>query len=317
MKLLLNELSMHGQFQNTLQFAQAIDTIMSLRAVAKQFGRDVYCGTNMAQLPAVHQSTMLEEMQRMSVDKKRALMHWLSRVGPHWEESRQHSSEDYFSYGAEVVTDTALGEAASLMLQRQLCGLVSFAPSAWLHSVVLINYVNSLNEATPIEVENYWDSQALECALKRLPRTCNDWSSLEQQSRQRYTGIYFSDDCFDGLNGVPVSSSAINQIMQLLDTLNQFKQCFDAAGQRTSEGHEIYQKHFTGTKAWFTDSSDSEKNEFSAALIFKHPAHQNKTIECPWHGKVKTPQLRIHFSMPVTAKDSLYVVYIGPKLTKR
>jgi hypothetical protein len=40
-------------------------------------------------------------------------------------------------------------------------------------------------------------------------------------------------------------------------------------------------------------------------------------IFCTWHGKVKTPQYRIHFSWPISAVAPLYVVYIGPKITKR
>ena len=35
------------------------------------------------------------------------------------------------------------------------------------------------------------------------------------------------------------------------------------------------------------------------------------------HGKVKTPQIRIHFSWPITASTPLYVVYVGYKITKK
>ena len=42
-----------------------------------------------------------------------------------------------------------------------------------------------------------------------------------------------------------------------------------------------------------------------------------KTLFCPWHGKVQTPQLRVHFSYPIRANEPLYIVYVGPKLTKR
>ena len=38
---------------------------------------------------------------------------------------------------------------------------------------------------------------------------------------------------------------------------------------------------------------------------------------CPWHGKVKSPQYRIHFSWPTTATTPIYIVYVGPKLTKK
>ena len=43
-----------------------------------------------------------------------------------------------------------------------------------------------------------------------------------------------------------------------------------------------------------------------------------RKLFCPWHGKVSTRTLRIHFSPgQIRASDPLYVVYVGPKLTKR
>jgi len=52
-------------------------------------------------------------------------------------------------------------------------------------------------------------------------------------------------------------------------------------------------------------------------MTFPDPDVQGETLFCSWHGKVKTPQYRIHFSWPVTAASPVYVVYVGPKITKR
>jgi len=52
-------------------------------------------------------------------------------------------------------------------------------------------------------------------------------------------------------------------------------------------------------------------------MTFRHPEKADETIFCPWYGKVGTPQLRVHFSWPVRADETLYVVYVGPKITKR
>jgi hypothetical protein len=79
----------------------------------------------------------------------------------------------------------------------------------------------------------------------------------------------------------------------------------------------LYQEYFTGKKAWFTDSSDSEKNRFKSQLTFKHPDVAGEDLICTWHGKVKSPQIRLHFSWPVSADTPLYVVYVGPKITKK
>ena len=85
----------------------------------------------------------------------------------------------------------------------------------------------------------------------------------------------------------------------------------------------VYRDFFTGKKgdggrgAMFSDSSDTEKDDFASELRFRHPDRPDERLFCPWHGKVQTPQLRVHFSHPIRADVPLYVVYVGPKLTKR
>ena len=114
-----------------------------------------------------------------------------------------------------------------------------------------------------------------------------------------------------------VRAWAAERIQVLLYTLDKFKGCFNEDGQRNAEGHRIYADHFAGAKAWFSDSSDTEKSVFRKALTFPHPAEPGKPLFCTWHGKVKSPQIRIHFSWPVRSDTPLYVVYVGPKRTEQ
>jgi hypothetical protein len=51
-------------------------------------------------------------------------------------------------------------------------------------------------------------------------------------------------------------------------------------------------------------------------MTFRHPDTGAKMF-CPWHGKVKTPQIRIHFAWADRCGDPLIVAYIGMKITKR
>lgn len=130
-------------------------------------------------------------------------------------------------------------------------------------------------------------------------------------------------DAFAPLVGHPFASGAAERLLFIMHLLDRFKACFDEDGQRTLEGHEIYRDFFTGQKGeggrgpLFTDSSEKEKKSFKAEMTFKHPTDSSKTLFCPWHGKVQTPPLRVHFSWPVRADEPLFIVYVGPKITKR
>ncbi len=74
---------------------------------------------------------------------------------------------------------------------------------------------------------------------------------------------------------------------------------------------------FEGDRAWFSDSSDTEKSRFRRELTFPHPEEPAKSLFCPWHGKERHQTLRVHFSWPIQAGKPVYVVYAGPKRMKR
>ena len=72
-----------------------------------------------------------------------------------------------------------------------------------------------------------------------------------------------------------------------------------------------------GDKAWFSDSSEGEKHAFKSSLTFPHPDDDGKTLFCTWHGKVSHMVMRLHFSWPIRKGKPVYIVYAGPKITKK
>jgi len=316
MQVLLNDLSLHGQFPSVPDFQNALRSIMRIRNKMQQFGRELYCHRNIVQAQVSHELTIQQAIQQFDLNERRAVMGWLTQHGPFWEDDRSHESDDYFEYQEQVVTDTALGEAAFRCFNGSEYHTFSLAPSNWMFTPIPVVWLRD-NKATDIEVSNHWEISTLETALRAAAAPIQTWEQLASIMPIRCTNLTFTTDSFEPLLGYPFVNSAAKRIVELLETLDKFKSCFDLQGQRTTEGQRIYQDHFVGEKAWFTDSSDSEKNKFKANLTFKHPFSDTETLFCTWHGKVKTPQFRIHFSWPISANESVYVVYIGPKITKK
>lgn len=316
MELLVNDLSIVGQFADLATFQGAIDRVMVMRVIAKQFGHELYCHKNIARAQVTQNLSMPQAIQAFERNKQQAIMQWLTRHGPFWEDSQLHSPDDYLECNGEIVTETAVGEAAFCShhgVQRQL---ISMTPSSWEFSPITVNWVSD-DKIRSFAVINYWEEEELKSSLRAASTPISSWEQLEEVARKRFTDLTFSIDSFEFLYGHPFVSSASRQILTRLEVLNRFKCCFDDNGVRTEEGEQIYQNHFTGNEAWFTDSSSSEKNEFNTELTFKHPELEGKFLFCSWHGKVNTPKIRIHFSWPVRSDESLYVVYVGPKITKR
>lgn len=321
--LLVNELSFHGQFADLATFRAAISRIMTIRGIARRYGRELYCHKGMAYAQVTAQMTMPQAVQSLNINEQRALRSWMSQAGPFWEDARVHSPDEWLELDGSIVTDTAIGEAAWCGLHSIERELISASPSNWLVSPLSVEWISSSGERHIVGVRNHWEPFRLEEYLQAAPTAINSWKQLGTCAIARCPLLTFSNDAFTPLDGHPFSSSAAERVLSLLCTLNRFKSCFDANGERTAEGHEIYQDFFTGVKegggrgAMFSDSSDGEKDEFRKQLTFKHPGDVAQTLFCTWHGKVQTPQLRVHFSWPVRSNEPFYIVYAGPKLTKR
>ncbi|WP_169203256.1 hypothetical protein [Aromatoleum bremense] len=267
--------------------------------------------------------TMPQAIQALAFEKRRAFMLWLTQHGPFWEDSRKHGPDDWIECNGSIVTDSAVGEAAWCCLNGIKQSLVSLTPSSWEFSPVPVDWVSNTGDKKSTGVVNHWTPAAIEAALQAEPAPLISWSQLDALAIARCTRLTFAADAFAPLNGLPFVSGAAQRLLFVLETLNRFKSCFDVAGQRTPEGHEIYHDFFTGKKeeggrgALFSDSSDEEKSKFRSEMTFQHPADNTMSLFCSWHGKVQTPQLRVHFSWPIRADEPVYVVYVGPKITKQ
>ncbi len=260
---------------------------------------------------------MPHAVQSLPEAARRAWMRWLTIHGPFWEDARLHRPDDFFQCRGEVVTDTAVGEAAFCCIHGSARGLVSFSPSDWVVPAVEVTWIRDDDCSIDVKVDNFWEPEPLEGWLQQNPAPVISWDSLETRVTTECQRLVFARDAFAKIKNHSFAPGAALRIQILLRTLDTLKGCFDSHGKRTERGNQIVADHFSGEKHWFSDSSDSEKNDFASELTFPHPIRRGEHLFCPWHGKVKTPQLRIHFSWPIRADEPTFVVYVGPKRTKR
>ena len=317
MELFFNELSLHGQFFEISGFAESMTRVMRMREVARRYGRELRCHRNTANAAAVRKRSVQAALGGLERDARSAVMQWLIKSGPFWDDERQHGEDDYLECRGEVVTDSGIGEAAFGAFRGLEYAVVSAKPSDWLASPLSVTWRESEERAKTAEIDNYSEVAALRAAVEGRPRPISSWDALEQAAGMQCPDLVFSPDAFTPLSCLPFHRGAAERLLLRLKTLQRVKDGFDSRGRRTAAAEEIYRTHFSGEKAQFSDSSESEKSEFRSELTFPHPGEPGESLFCPWHGKVKTPQLRIHFSSPIEADAPLFVVYVGPKKTKR
>lgn len=325
MEALVNDLSLHGQFPDVTAFKAAIQQVMTLRALAKRYRRDVYCHRNLIEAQITPTLKINHVLNHFELSARRSIILWLQTQGPFWDDERAHGCDDWLSDpSGDVVTDTALAEAAFRRMHGADHHLVSFAPSDWMRTPLAVAWTRDDEADLLSDVPNHWAEETFEAALKAAPKPLESWNDVTATARARFNRLVFADDAFEPLHPCSFHPGAASALIERLDVLHRLTACFDANGKRSPEGQRIYNDHFAdkgggdgGGKSWFSPSSNDELNTFKSKLTFVHPDKPTETLICSWHGKVKIQQLRIHFHWPFTATDKCYVVYVGPKLTKR
>jgi hypothetical protein len=317
LELLANDLSIHGQFHDLLAFRDALARLMAMRAAARRFGRDVHCHRQFLMVEALPGVSLQQTLGQLDRSERLAAIGWLTRGGPFWEDLRRHGAGDWLEYRGEVVTDTAVGEAAFRALHGVTSGLLSVTPSDWSFSPVEVTWREPPDNMRDraVALENWWNAEELERSLQTAEPQISSWANLRHVSTARFASLTFAGDCFEPLSGIPFLPSAADRIRALLQILDRFARAFDASGKRTPNGQRVYQNYFTGDSAPFSDSSDKEKRRFNKELTFHDPNNPGRYLLCPWHGKVA--DFRIHFSWPVRYGEPVYVVYVGSKITRR
>lgn len=303
---MLNELSIEGQFFDNAALGESIGKIIGMRNAAKRFGVEVYCHTNTANRHVRPDTALIHALSR---DQRMYMTSWLTRQGPFWEDARRHAPNEWYEYDGEIVTDTGLAEAAHCVeigIDRRV---VSFAPSSWERSPIVVVRRDDNRAEGRIHLANYWNVSDLEQELIKAARKPKSWKELEEVCHRRFASLNFTADSFRPLNGQPFAPGVAERIAIRLEVLNDIQ---TSGGLGSSEGRRLYDKHFIGDRAWFSDSSDSEKREFEGKLTFD--VGGEPTL-CGWHGKINTPPYRIHFNWPIQAGGALHVVYVGWKIT--
>ena len=319
MQLIANDLSVHGQFHDVGSFRKSFGTIQALRAVAKRFGRDIHCSRDLVNAEPFRGVPMSQAIGRFSRDQQRSMMSWLTSGGPFWDDLRRHGPDDYLECGGEVVTDSGVGEAAFRSLLAAPCALVSFVPSDWNYAPVEVALRHAEDEVPDriAKLPNWRTVSEVETGLAEAGLPMITWDELEASCVMRFTRLCFAKDAFAKMAGVPFARSSAERIFVLLGIVDRRARAFDPNGAPTGEARHIDRDYFSGENALFTDSSPTEKRDFRSRLTFRHPKNLGTPIWCPWHGKERGSTLRIHFSWPIRHNESVYVVYVGPKLTKR
>jgi hypothetical protein len=312
----VNDLSLCAQYSQTATFLDDLKKLMSIRSKVPLLDKKLFCSRTLYTRPVTATLNFREAVKLLPSQNVHLVLAWLTKNGPFWEDSREFCEEDYFEHCGQDVTNSGLGEAARRLLVGLQASSFSFSRGGFDYSAIDILHGLPEDLLDTVPVPNLWDMNSLhQCALVVTPSPEN-WPQMLEQAQHRFDKLLFSQKSIDRLRKEPFSQYVVERVFVLLDVLQRFMDYLCEDGSYSDENHELIAKHFVGEKAWFTDESVSNKRDFREDLSFPDTEHDGQKVFCPWHGKIKTPQYRIHFEWPVEARPKLRIFYIGPKITK-
>ncbi len=313
MELFFNELSIHNQFQSKDDFKAAVHQFRMYREVVTNAGLRLYIHRNIFERPTLgitFRKGIQKYFQRQQV---RTLMNWFSKDGFFLPDDACADVEDrfvcYFPDGAEEknkdVTESALGECAFRKIAGEDTGSISLEKSKFSWSPIKIILSKSDEEAL---IDNDYTLYSLKERLDGLLPYMSSWPMLVERI-EHLPNITLEPYVKDKLIINPFSKNIAEGIYCCAKELSEM-----STAASLEQFNELFVKYATGTKARFSDSSAGEKRDFKAVLTFDVDDEQRL---CPYHGKIKIQQYRIHIVDRPAYQKSIRVVYIGPKLTKR
>ncbi len=317
---IVNDLSLSGQYQSVEEFCTTLDQLLSVRERNEVIQGRIFCSPLLGDRPVIG-NTILRNivLHQASHLLRQRTLRWIGKDGPFWTGERAPNDDDLFWFERKEVTEQGLGEAARRRILSIDAHTFSFPRSEPSCDGSPLRVVHGLLEEPfgTVEVPNTCRPESIASGVLNsfgLPRS---WHAAFESLRIQFHRITFSRELEQFVEGQPFVKNVYERSRELLAVLDQLLVSRDENGQWTSESNRLIANHFQGEKAWFSDESEGNKRDFERELTFRDPEDAATELFCPWHGKIKTPQYRIHFQWPIDANQRrVKVVYIGPKITK-
>lgn len=312
--ILFNDASLHGQFEAVDPFRESLRTVWGIRSRLVERGLQLRVCRSVRQRQVTPSATFNDLLGSVPREIKVRLLVWIDREGPFWDEERNHSDGEYYECCGELVTDTGAAEAAFLKTDDADAWLFSIMPSKFLTNPLTVMWRDRGDGDLDIDVPNGWTlDHAEQCAVE-FERPPASWEKLLDWAARECRHLELSPQIPQQLPTQFIPNVA-NRSQVLLRALNEMVGHLQSGNQAAF--NQLRAEWMQGDRARFSPSSESELREFSVELTFNHP-HTGASILCSWHGKIQTPQYRIHFEWPPPeGEEKLFVAYIGPKITRR
>jgi len=318
-KLILNDLSIKRDLKGVVALNQqllATVRLVSSLAVAREIVR---CSRNLINSVVCDDKPLVRHIaDSFDRDVRLQIMSWLTNHGPFWDDSRTEVDFDSFNYQGVDITEQGLGEIGRLHSLGVNAWSYSFEGGEFNFSNTPISISHSLEDIVVggYDVDNIWDVETVGEKLRGFVAPPASWEEMLKVAVNSFKYLEFLVEPHSDLVATPFSRGASDRIFLLLGVLDKIAENTNEDGSRNKAAKDLYDTFFVGEAPPFTDESDSNKIDFKRELTFVKA--DGESVFAPWHGKVNSPKIRIHFEWPRPANQkNIKILFVGPKITKK
>jgi len=313
MDLHLNDLSLGGQFGTGEQAVSALLRIF-VKAQKRRFRLVVSRG--LLARPAVGSTSLHNIIAAARQTERSLLLNWLGKSGPFSDDEPIDTANDLWWFDEDDVTDQGLGAAGRKLLVGENAASFSLTHPAFsrFERSPLAVLQGLPGEALWVaSVDNLWDLAELEAFDSSIEIEPENWDDFISSCASRFHNLMIDKQNFAaGLKKHPFHRNVVRRGFVLLKVLDELAGGMGSDGALSETALRLLEEYFQGGKALF--SNENPQND--SVFIFRDN-NNGVDLYCSWHGKVKTPQFRLHFQWPVPVGQSyIKVLYFGEKLTK-
>lgn len=318
-KLIVNDLSLKRQVGGVVALNQqlvATVKLVSSLAVARELIR---CSRNLINSVVCDDKPLIRHVaDSFERDVRLQIMTWLTNHGPFWDDTRTEVDFDSFNYQGVNITEQGLGEAGRLHSMGVNAWSYSFGGGEIDFANTPISISHSLDDIVVgnYSVDNIWDVETVGTKLRAFVAPPASWEEMLKVAVSSFKYLTFLSDPHLDLIATPFSRGASDRIFLLLGVLDKIAENTNGDGSRNKSAKDLYDTFFVGEAPPFTDESESNKIDFRKDLTFANS--DGDSVFAPWHGKVNSPKIRIHFEWPRPSKQKVIkILFVGPKITKK
>lgn len=314
MDLHLNDLSLNGQFDTG---EQAVSALLRIFAKTQRRRFRLVIARGLLARPAVGSTSLHTIICAARQTERLLLLNWLGKSGPFSDDEPIETADDLWWLDEDDVTDQGLGAAGRKLLVGEDAASFSLThtSSSKFERSPLTVLQGFPDEALWIaSVVNLWDLADLEAFDSSIEIEPENWDNFISACTSRFHNLMIDEQNFaDGLKKHPFHRNVVRRGFVLLKVLDELAGGIGSDGALSETALRLLEEYFQGGKALFSD--EKPQNE---SVFFFRDNNNGADLYCSWHGKVKTPQFRLHFQWPVpVGQRYIKVLYFGEKLTKR